>query len=269
MITNEGDIETDFASDYRLPSFSTGLGDGFDMASFDSNAQRRYREAFEIPTTPEPAHFDSRGTSPLLPQDTLRKIYAIQHTQGCSSPDDPPSRPNSIVSTAFALNLRSRPPTFFDDLPKNSAHTPPLDGIPLPLTTDLADRSYFPRRLPSESIDAAGTSQNRRPSIQPSLPVGPETDAGTPFERSTGSMEANRALDAFESGLLSGNTTSIALSRSTPTTEAFSTLLGPNLDTPPLPKTPEYDQLRDRGKPDFPQSPTVLLSARPLSSILP
>lgn len=70
------------------------------------------------------------------------------HTQ---SPDDPPTRPNSVVSTEFANQLRSRPPTFFNE-PLTSAQPVPAHPSSVSPTNDS---TFVSQVIPVMGIGAA------------------------------------------------------------------------------------------------------------------
>ncbi|GAA5861483.1 hypothetical protein JCM1840_005385 [Sporobolomyces johnsonii] len=269
----------DFASDYRLPVLPPGLSDHLDMSDVDdsesaaSRIQHRYQLAAHGTVSPEPVALDSRINSPLLPTDTLRKIEAIRHVHPHqqSSPDDPPSRPASAVSTEFADGLQSRPPTFFNELTgsTNGANTRPFASIAFPPTDDVGTSPYITHDLPIVGIGAAAAgrpSPQRRRSIPTSVPVGPDSEDGsgsTPRAGPTSSENAAHVVRlAFGSGLKSGGEASLAPTGSSPSSGDISTLLGHHFHTNPS----SYYQVEDRDIPDVPTTPTITMTIPPRMS---
>ncbi|GAA5899989.1 hypothetical protein JCM6882_007019 [Rhodosporidiobolus microsporus] len=275
--TTEGTLPPDFASDYRLPTLPPGLSDEFsvrsptpmgdDRASFSSqrDMQERYRLAVADPS-PEPFIGDSRGTSPLLPMETIRKIEAIRHPRDLSHPEEPPSRPASIVSSAFAAGLRSRPPTFFDEplrtpplaprSPPQRKPTPPFPAPP-PVETALPPNpsavlssptasTFVTQNIPIVAVPAVAVtrppSSPRRPSIPTSVPVGPDSEDGASVTpptsanrqtKSSGSLTVGgKAAAAFAAGMEAGEAISLPATARTPSSNEISTLLGGKFDTP-------------------------------------
>ncbi|GAA6001656.1 hypothetical protein JCM10207_002251 [Rhodosporidiobolus poonsookiae] len=251
----------DYASDYRLPTLPPGLSDNLSLhcshSDRDRDMQERYQRQLGSPS-PDPVNFDSRGASPLLPRDTLRKIEAIRHPRDLSSPDDPPSRPASVVSTEFA------------DVVPVVAVPPPTHLRPSP---------------------------PRRPSIPSSVPVGPDSEDGSTFlgggnrqtqTSSDGLTVGGAATRAFSGGLATGELASLPATSNPSSGNDISTLLGGRMDTPPLFSTPHPPALQpggvaggapipSEGRPstedtrsfttaDFPSTPTEVRALSPLEA---
>ncbi|GAA5849973.1 hypothetical protein JCM8547_000969 [Rhodosporidiobolus lusitaniae] len=290
----------DFASDYRLPNLPPGLSEEMSIRSSSvgqverNSMEERYQQAMGLsPTTPEPYFGDSRGTSPLLPVETLRKIERIQHThpRDLSSPDDPPSRPASILSSAYGQGLRSRPPTFFDEplrIPAQPA--PPVSLHQRKPTPPGLSNSTFPPHSPISPIDGDRTSwvtqdvpvvavrapaasrplTSRRPSVPSSVPVGPDSEDGATVtgsggaagRSSSGGLTAGgQAAAAFSSGLQSGEVASLPPTNTrTESGNDISTLLGGGkFSTPPVSSAPPSSSTRQ----SLPQDVTSASSMAP------
>ncbi|BGP44996.1 hypothetical protein JCM10450v2_000811 [Rhodotorula kratochvilovae] len=246
------DESPDFASDYRLPHLPPGLGDHMSFVETGTTGshdtmQERYRQAMgePAPLTPE-----SRSKSPLLPSQTLAEISALQHARELSDPNEPPTRPASVVSSTFAAGLRSRPPTCFEEPlrpARTRAATPPMPLVALPPLSPggaTATTSFVSQQVPIFAVapptPAAGSlpSTPRRPSIPTSVPVGPESDDGTVLRAV---YPGGAAGEAFLAGLTTGGAASLPATARTPSSGGgdVSTLLGGKFDLtpPPLPRS--------------------------------
>lgn len=293
FVPSRPSVDFDMASDYRLPPVSPNqFSPRSSSSSFFGNPhqhhfpsspaesdepevphgaalemQERYRLAVESPATWRTPYWS--GETPLLPPDEIHRLEALDHARGYSHPEEPPSRPASIVSSAFAAGLQSRPPTFFDEplypptttSPPSPGHsrkpTPPfpLELAPLPLahlspTAELP--SFLSRHRPS-SFPANDDNNNaasqpplaplRRLSIPSSVPVGPHSEDGASVLCSSGSnglasqSVGGKAAAAFSSGLQTGEVASLpATNGRTNSSGGISTLLGRGkFSNPPRP----------------------------------
>ncbi|GAA6035156.1 hypothetical protein JCM8097_006393 [Rhodosporidiobolus ruineniae] len=263
--------DPDFASDYRLPNLPPGLSDEMSVSGDHwANArdvdrdsmQERYRLAVVDTPTPEPYIADSRGVSPLLPVETLRKIEAIQrHPRDLSHLDDPPSRPASVVSSTLAAGLKSRPPTFFDEPLRSPTFPapPPLrrnPTPPFPSSTSPVDPPYTPATAehPSTFVShdvpvvvvaaPSPSTPTRRPSIPSSVPVGPLSEDGASVSPDSSNRVSSNDLTvggqahaAFAQGFQTGEMASLPATARTPSSgHDISTLLGGGrFSSPPAP----------------------------------
>ncbi|BGP12855.1 hypothetical protein JCM10213_005228 [Rhodosporidiobolus nylandii] len=291
--TPDHDLAPDFASDYRLPSLPAGLSDEFSLrsprseqlgeADRDSTFRMQQRYATAVGESPEHWTPKHRGTSPLLPVETLQKIEAIRHPRELSSPDDPPSRPASVLSSEFGNGLRSRPPTFFDEplssgrqMPLRRATPPfPPDAFP-PATSTAPTSSFVSHAVPIVAVPPHAAAVTRRPSIPTSVPVGPNSEDGatvfppsrqrlTTITGSSGSGSGGavsepltvggQARAAFAEGLAEGELASLPATGRSPSSGDISTLLGRNFRSPagsvqPItPPLPPQSVPQDVGRP--------------------
>lgn len=85
-------------------------GAGTEMSTNDNTITTRMQQRYQ-------AAADDKSRNLESPQGSshMRMIEGDSHLREMSSPDSPPSRPSSVVSTRLANGLRSRPPTFFNE----------------------------------------------------------------------------------------------------------------------------------------------------------
>ncbi|KAI5480070.1 hypothetical protein MNV49_002035 [Pseudohyphozyma bogoriensis] len=226
-----------------------------------SRIHRRYRQQ----TLDDPASPDSPNS-----RFALLKGAHFGHGQELSSPDTPPSRPSSIVSTSFADGLRSRPPTFFNE-PLTHDAAPPMPGTSQPTDVSFTvpilavggaalspppaavikedEASLRGHRSNSSSssseASAAGSAVSRRswrkpvpyldPADDPSGPAIALSDGGATSSFGGRHAAIERGL---ENGFLSGRDATIAPSASTPSSGDISTILGANFGLPREEPTP-------------------------------
>lgn len=113
------------------------------------------------------------------------------------SPDEPPTRPNSVVSTEFANQLRSRPPTFFNEPLASPAPAQPPTSIP---PSDLS--TFVTQVIPVVGVGAAAAPPQPEPIAGPLV----KKDSGSSSKSSSreSRMSWRKAPPPFPTMLLTG-----------------------------------------------------------------
>lgn len=93
---------------------------------------------------------EERAVGHNSPNGSMNKPILVNHPQEMSDPNEPNSRPSSIVSTSLANGLRSRPPTFFNEPLGESTPLPEFHNFPS-TTTDF--RSFA---IPIAAVSGVG-----------------------------------------------------------------------------------------------------------------
>lgn len=236
------------------------------VASLNSNSHdtiawrlnRRYQETSDEKVPRESASFAGANEEPefkVLRRGAGFGSSSQGHRQEMSSPDDPPTRPTSVVSTSFADGLRSRPPTFFDEpltraeapaVPRGNLDVPrsvtdvslnptdisfniPIQAVGQASPPRLIEPDPYPRRDSSSSGDSKSESSRRswRKPVPTLLPY----PSSTSSEGLTARPDV--AAEGFSRGLETGRNASLPPSVNTPSSGGdISTLLGTGFGFP-------------------------------------
>ncbi|KAM0746516.1 hypothetical protein T439DRAFT_360208 [Meredithblackwellia eburnea MCA 4105] len=231
-----------------------------------SRIQRRYRHAARSSSSGSDIgggfgekEESIRQPSPLVkanhePEfEVLRGAPIGMHPQEMSSPDEPPSRPSSVVSTAFADGLRSRPPTFFNEslgptVTKAIAPPPiptvvtspdvpvsPTDvSFNIPIQQIRASVPFVPPTIAEPEPAATGiTSPERRDSASSGGSGGSSKGSRKSWRKPVPQFDPELLLNR---GLQSGRDVSLPPTDRTPSSgNDISTILGGNFGQQPLP----------------------------------
>lgn len=245
-----------------------------------SGMNRRYQQAIDA----ELGSHSREGSPSSL------AFYRGFNPAELASPDTPPSRPNSILSTSVGDVLASRPPTFFD-APLNKA-TEPLPPVPLvvsppssEVTQSFAGTFEIPVQARSgeydddvrSSTDVGGlpfstTPPNTTPPNVDSVETNPlrhsDSDSTASSRNSRRSwrkpvpaieVDDDSTVDGsaihreFGTGLMSGRDVSLAPTVSTPSTGDISTILPATFGQPITPNKPSPPSPASDGRPRSPE----------------